>query len=229
MYFAAIFCLRCGIVVSLKFVQKEVLKVAHTLRALDFDEIANRMLELGMMESPAYLHATMVGKIAAGQRFTDEQWLDELDALLEPEEVFSSEDEVFFNFIHAHILSSIKDQEFGFYPLLPSDDEALEQRLQSLSQWCENFMVGFALVGKEIEELPDIVNEALHHLAAISQVDSQEESFDDSAEEDFAQLVEYVRLAAMNIYYEYAEPETTDTKQSETMSAQSLFQQRQLH
>lgn len=203
--------------------------MAQALRALDFDEIANRMLELGVQESPAYFHAIMTGKIAAGQRFTDEQWLDAIDELLEPEEVFSRDDETFFNFIHAHILSSLKDQEFGFYPLLPSDDEDLELRLQSLSQWCENFMAGFALVEKAIEELPDLVNEALHHLAAISQVDSQEENLDDSAEEDFIQLVEYVRLAAMNIYYEYAAPEAAEAKQTETVSAQSLFQQRQLH
>lgn len=203
--------------------------MTQALRALDFDEIANRMLELGVNESPSYLHATMAGKIAAGKRFTDEQWLDEVDELLEPEEVFSSDDETFFNFIHAHILSSLKDQEFGFYPLLPSDDEDLELRLESLSQWCENFMVGFALVEKAMNDLPDLVNETLHNLAAISQVDSQEENFDESAEDDFIQLVEYVRLAAMNIYYEYAEPETAEAKQTEAVSAQSLFQQRQLH
>lgn len=203
--------------------------MAEVLRALDFDEIANRMILLGVQESPAYLHATLAGKIAAGQRFNDEQWLDAVDELLEPEEVFSQEDELFFHCIHAHILASLKDQEFGFYPLLPSDDEALEQRLQSLSLWCENFLVGFALVEKAIAELPDLVNEALHHLAAISQVDSQDESLDESAEEDFAQLVEYVRLAAMTIYHEYAEPDLKEQVAPTASSAQNLFQQRQIH
>lgn len=204
-------------------------KVADILRALDFDEIASRMISLGVQESPAYLHAALAGKIAAGQRYNDEQWLDAIDELLEPEEVFNQDDELFFHCIHAHILASLKDQEFGFYPLLPSDDEELALRLQSLSLWCENFLVGFALVEKAIAELPDLVNEALHHLAAISQVDSQDASLDETAEEDFSQLVEYVRLAAMTIYHEYAEPSTTEQPAPVVSSAQSLFQQRQVH
>lgn len=202
--------------------------MAQTLRALDFDDIADRLLALGIHDSPAHLHGLLVGKIAAGKRFTDEQWLDEIDAQFEPEQNFSSEDELAFHCVHAHVLATLKDQEFGFYPLLPSDDNELELRLASLSQWCENFMLGFALVEKEITELPEIVNEALHHLAAISQVDEQD-AFDESAEEDFIQLVEYVRMAAINIYYEYAEPEAAEEKPPATMSAQSLFQQRQIH
>ena len=56
------------------------------------------------------------------------------------------------------------------------------------------------------------------------------------SEEDYVQIVEYVRLAAMNIFVEYAVDEverdlTTSSENApdEYLSAQSLFKTRKLH
>ena len=207
--------------------------MAEKILALDFDEICDLFVSLGAHTPPSEVHGLLAGQLSAGKRMTDQQWLDEAQTSLDTDNAFSPANEEALVCIYANTLASLGDDSYSFYPLLPHDSESLDERLSSLSLWCQGFMAGFALVEKSIAELSDIVNDALHDLAAISQVgiENDEEDFDASADDDYMQLVEYVRLAAMNIFAEYAVaiPEVPAEKAAEGMSVQSLFRNRQIH
>ena len=80
------------------------------------------------------------------------------------------------------------------------------------------------------------MNDALSDLAAISQIGlNEDEELDATADEDFANIIEYIRLAVMNIFLEYADKAATKVSDAETedgkpmLTAQSLFAKRQLH
>ena len=97
--------------------------------------------------------------------------------------------------------------------------------------------IGFALVEKAVAKLPELVNDALNDLAAISQIgENEDEDLDNSAESDFFHIVEYVRLAAMNIFMEYAvvvdapqEKLKTKPADGEYLATEKLFKGRQIH
>ena len=113
-------------------------------------------------------------------------------------------------------------------------DSEVEIRLTCLSQWCQGFLAGFALVEKQVADLSEMINDALNDLAAISQVGmNDDDDWNDSAEEDYFQIVEYVRLAAMNVFVEYAvdksENESSVVASDAYLDSQSLFNARKLH
>lgn len=207
--------------------------MAEPIRALDFDEISDLFVSLGAHTSPSEMHGLLAGQLSAGKRMTDKQWIDEAQSLLDNDNAISPADEEALVCIYANTLAALADDSYGFYPLLPQDSESLDDRLSSLALWCQGFMAGFALVEKSIAELSDIVNDALHDMAAISQVglENDDDDFDAEADDDYMQLVEYVRLASMNIFAEYAQsvPEPSSEKAAEGMSVQSLFRNRQIH
>ncbi len=206
------------------------------IRRLEFDEVSNLFVSLGAHNSPAEMHGLLVGQLAAGKRMSYDDWLVVAREFIDTDSTFSKDEEEQLQFVYMATLTALADEELGFYPLLPGDDIELELRLNSLGHWCQGFLAGFALVEKQVEALSDIVNDALNDLAAISQVGINEsDDWDESADDDLFQIVEYVRLAAMNIFIEYAvdEAETaeasTDNSLDQYLSAQSLFKTRQLH
>lgn len=206
----------------------------NTVRRLDFDEMCDLFVALGAHNSPAEMHGLLSGQLAAGQRMNQAQWLKEAREFIDSDQVFSPQEEEQLQYVYMATLAALADENLGFYPLLPSDDTDIEERLTSLGLWSQGFLAGFALVEKAIAELPEAVNDALNDLAAIAQVGlNEDDEWDESADEDYMQIIEYVRLAAMNIFLEYARKEAdkdaAEPAGGEYLSAQSLFNTRKVH
>jgi uncharacterized protein YgfB (UPF0149 family) len=90
--------------------------------------------------------------------------------------------------------------------LLPDDEFDLDQRIASLGQWCQGFLTGFAMAGKQqvdgAKTYSEELTEAISDIAAIAQV-SADEGDDEEGEQDYFAVCEYVRVAAMTIYVEF--------------------------
>lgn len=209
--------------------------MASTIRRLEFDEVCDLFTSLGAHNSPSEMHGLLSGQLAAGRRLGAGEWLQEAHEFIDTDSSLSRDEEERLQFVYMATLTALADDELGFYPLLPDEDHEMELRLGCLGLWCQGFLAGFALVEKEISNLPEIVNDALHDLAAIAQVGINEsEEWNEAAEADFFQIVEYVRLAAMNIFMEYAVEEAERNLQAMEepqgyLTAQSLFKTRKLH
>ena len=86
--------------------------------------------------------------------------------------------------------------------MLPDDDELFEIRLMSVGKWAAGFLTGFtqavAAADAGGEPVDPNTAEALKDFAAIAQIDSSEEESDDG-DRELEELVEYLRIAALNI------------------------------
>lgn len=101
----------------------------------------------------------------------------------------------------AHVGQALGDDELGFYPLLPDDQAPLAVRLRELGCWCRGFLssLGQAAIPGLLESAE--VQEALADVAAIADVSCDVEE-DVSAEQDYAEVVEHVRLVVLTIHAE---------------------------
>ena len=82
-------------------------------------------------------------------------------------------------------------------------------RTVALGQWCQGFLAGFALKLGVTGQTPSAeTQEVLSDLVAIARIGEPDGSDDDEA--DFMELVEYLRMAAMNLFLEARDPHKTD-------------------
>jgi len=107
--------------------------------------------------------------------------------------------------------TALDDRRSGFSPLLPGDDEPAVRRAEALAHWCEGFLHGL-VAGEEAqtgdlrerlaaEPIADIIVDMLQMTRAVTNGDG-----DDATEEEaYAEIVEYLRVAAQLIYEELAE------------------------
>ncbi|MEL0162670.1 MAG: UPF0149 family protein [Halieaceae bacterium] len=184
-----------------------------------WEEAADALFHAGHTLNPSTLHGAMVGLLGAGFSPHSEQHFSATIAALEKALAveFTGELVDFISRLSLSTLSAIVDADYTFQPLLPPDDEAMEDRLTSISEWTAGFLSGFTqgITIREAasEPIPTLTAEALRDMAAIAQVDTEEASSED-AERQLEDIIEYIRFAAINVV---SDAQTTQEATSEDL------------
>lgn len=164
---------------------------------LSFDDIADLAVELGSSVSPSELHGLMVGQLATGKRFSDQQWLKEAANLLDVEVPEDQVQQRELTQLYQQTLAQLEHEDMDFALLLPEEDVEFNQILHMISEWCAGFLAGYAIAGsRDVDEDTD---EVLQDFAAISQV-GEEDEIDETAQQALYEVAEYVRVAALSLF-----------------------------
>lgn len=206
----------------------------------DFDDLATIFWRLGSMFSPSQLQGQLMGQLAVGAELTEADWLDQAWQLIDGVEPGAEEDNQQLRDLLSNTQAVFAEGSLDGELLLPDDDVELSQRVECLGFWCQGFLAGFALAGKQKQAdkgqqaYSNEVSEALSDMAAIAQIGLTDDDAGEQSESDFFDVLEYVRLAAMNIYFECLPKEEqpaveADKKEKDIKSPQGLFGKNQLH
>lgn len=190
--------------------------------AITFDDLATLLAPLGTLNSPSELHGLLCGKLAGGANLTETTWLLDavafLDFLNAPDEGVRDALTRVFN----HTLGGLQGQD-GVTLMLPDDDTSLEDRARCLSEWCHGFLTGFGSVElAKPRQLDDDDREMLQDIAGIVQIEIDEDQLAPSAEADFMEVVEYVRMAVASLYFEFAPKQDSAAPIVESENNQTL-------
>ncbi len=195
--------------------------------APDFDQLNDLLQRLGALQTAAELHGFLTGQLAGGKRFSRGEWLraaaEQGDVSQNPDEV---EGDVLFA-TYQHTVSELTRSDMGFQMLLPEDDDPLADRVDGLGQWCQGFLLGLGLSGVDTEttELAD----TLRDLAAIAQIGSDDSTGEDS-ENDFFAISEYVRMSAVDIFWQFNRAaDSDDDAETAVASPAQLFKRDTFH
>lgn len=212
----------------------------------DFDDLATIFWQLGSMFSPSQLHGYLLGQLALGATLAEDEWLKQAWLLIDGVEQAREEDNEVLLRMLALNETLFTEGRLDGQLMIPDEDIELAQRVECLSFWCQGFLMGFTIAGKQKQaeqgpqQYSQEVTEALSDIAAIAQMALTDDQEEEQSEADFFDVVDYVRLAVMNIYFECLpkhesskltpEPGQTDTSESQAMSTTAnLFTKKQLH
>jgi yecA family protein len=198
--------------------------------APDFDELSDLLKHFGALLGAAELHGLLVGQLATGKRLSRGEWLR---AVNEHADLGQSPDEVAGDRLHdfyRQTLAALQSGELDFQLLLPEDDDSLCDRVEHLGHWCQGFLTGFGLAGSSLK-IDEELAEGLKDMAAIAQVGADEDEAEmESSENDFFSICEYVRLLAVEIFWNHnADAVSRDKSGSSAASPADLFKRNKLH
>ena len=170
----------------------------------EWDEIADQLFNAGQTLNPSELHGVLVGLMGAGFSPDDKHHLEQTLASVEKAVGVQLQGELvdIVSRLNLATLSAIVDTDYAFRILLPEDDDPIEQRLRSFSNWVTGFISGFT-EGMTVQKAVSLaiereVADVLKDFAAIAQVDTDQVETEE-AERQLEELVDYVRLAAVSI------------------------------
>lgn len=171
---------------------------------ITYEQLSDLLHPLGILINPAELQGLLCGKFCGGANPDETDWLleavEELDFTQAPDEnVRAALGQVFRD-----TRAQLTRDGFALQPLLPGDETEITRRVRCLGQWCQGFLVGFGSAGHAGDSnLSEEAREALEDMASIAQVDLDEEESARAAENDYVEVLEYVRMAAVSLFMEY--------------------------
>ena len=170
--------------------------------SVSFDDLANALLEQGELLSPAELHGCLCGLLGGGSPPAADSVRAGIEATLKIPLHGGIADRV--GDLLGEVLNCLSSGELNFEPLLPDDSLELDARVSSLASWWRGFLAGFAQARVQEQTRAEAVApdsaEALRDFAAIAQAESDRE--DEDSEGEYFELVEYLRVAVMNVLYD---------------------------
>lgn len=175
-----------------------------------FDQLADRLVELGGGSHPSELHGLLSGLLAGGLRPGVEAWQRQVASLL-GDELLDEVSSQLLAYVYGVTLLQLERGDFSFQLMLPDDDESMEQRAESLGTWCHGFLSGFgeAIADKKLSK---DIQDALYELSEIAQIQESDEN--DEAERFFIEVSEHVRMALMGVFTEM-NPRNANNNQSD--------------
>ncbi len=170
-----------------------------------YQQMVEQFDTAGVLVSPAELHGHLCGRHVVGHHLQGSFGLgmisDYVDVPAGELEPLSDELETF---IERWVL--VMDEElFDFRLFLPQDGVALSDRLEELAAWCEGFLNGLgSTAGDDEAKLMQAEEETLADLVEISRLETEVEETDEN-EALYAEISEFVRLAAFNLFDQFRE------------------------
>ena len=177
-----------------------------TFDVVAFDELADRLVEMGGGSHPSELHGILCGTFAAGSQPGVETWFWQVSGLLDNEELDSRFQDLLTK-MYQGTLQQLDQSDFSIALLMPDDDDALEQRTEALGYWCQGFLSGFGeVIGSKT--LSEEVEGVLSDFSEIAQIQPEADNSDES-ERFFIEVSEFVRMALITVFSEVTAQEKT--------------------
>ena len=173
-------------------------------RRPDYAFLAEVLGTAGARVEPAEAHGTLCGLSLAGAT-ARERWL--ADVLGPADSQIGAEAREYLLDLAEQAAAALErgDPEFG--PLLPADEAPLAERAAALADWCGGFVYAVAVAHGSTDwtDAPAPVHEALADLVEITKAGVEADPSEPD-EQAYAELVEYVRVAAQLVFEFWCPP-----------------------
>ena len=161
------------------------------------------------------LHGVLTGLICAGYSFENNDYLAMLNDVFNNGEALPSKLRMTIKLMFGQLWQEILDDSYSFNLLLPDDDDSLLERGHALGAWVQGFNLGFGLQQNKAAKFSDDVKEVLNDFAEIANLSDEIEE-DESTEQAYFEIAEYVRISALLCFTELGTPPESKDK-SETL------------
>lgn len=163
----------------------------------EYQEVEAALAAVGTQVHAAEAHGLLCGLASAPGKADKAVWIAQVLADTQPRGEEAKHLLATLVALYERTVKSLEATELDFQLLLPADEAPLDQRARALGEWCGGFLAGVGLGGvKQDKALAGDVAEALRDLGSISQVELDAAEGEEN-EEAYAELVEFVRVAAM--------------------------------
>jgi uncharacterized protein YgfB (UPF0149 family) len=173
----------------------------------DFDEIEGALRQAGALGEAAEVHGQLCGLVCLMGRDAGSPWAAETLADSQVPDSAKADSARVLADLAMQSIRALYEGDMSLELLLPSDEQPLDARADSLGHWCQGFLHGLGAVG-ELENgrtallEQETIQEILEDFSEISRAGFAEEETEIEAEAAYAELVEYVRVSAQLIFEE---------------------------
>lgn len=165
-----------------------------------FKDFEDALATAGSLADAAEAHGSLCGALCSMSPYKMQDWVNEI---LPDGAAVSDESAAMIERVFAATATSFGEQGMEFEPLLPDDESPLNGRANALALWCTGFLYGLGTGHiSDLEALNGDVGEIVRDFTEISRATGDDAEADESNEQAYAELVEFIRVAAQVVFEE---------------------------
>ncbi len=176
---------------------------------IDHNELDAALRRCGSTWNAGQTHGLLCSRLALAGAEGASRWLAQVLADTDPENTLCTECQAMLEALCTSTWQQLSERQSDFMLLLPDDDDSAQVRTEAMGQWCEGFLHGLVSEahGDELRErlASDPLSDIIKDLLEITRASVGEEADEQATDNAFAELVEYLRVAAQLTYEELAE------------------------
>jgi uncharacterized protein YgfB (UPF0149 family) len=167
------------------------------IRFKDFEDV---LATAGSLADAAEAHGSLCGALCSMSPYKMQDWVNEI---LPDGDSLSDESSAMIERVFTATATSFGEQGMEFEPLLPDDESPLNGRANALALWCTGFLYGLGTgYVSDLGGLNGDVGEIVRDFTEISRATGDDADADESNEQAYAELVEFIRVAAQVVFEE---------------------------
>ena len=188
---------------------------------VDYDVLDSALRRCGSNWDAAQSHGLLTGRLAVAGVPAGPDWLLQILEGTDERDALQRECGRLLDSLYQSTYWQLSERLSEFSPLLPDDDSDAAVRAAALGHWCEGFLHGLVSSqhGDKVrdrlaaEPLSDIIRDMLE----ITRAEVDPDTDDEANEVAYAELVEYLRVAAQLAYEELSDLRDAAADSSDTM------------
>jgi len=169
----------------------------------DFDDLSHSLIKLDAASEAAEAQGLLCGILCAQGRVEKVSWIQQVLGEAIPQgDLLIQEVREQLESIFSETLETLYDEEYGFQMFLPDDDVSINERLHTLSEWCQGFLLGFSMRPQDsIEgELREEIDSLLEDFVEITRIDLDTDEETEEEESSYFEITEYIRMGVIFIF-----------------------------
>jgi uncharacterized protein len=165
-----------------------------------FKDFEDALAAAGSLADAAEAHGSLCGALCSMSPYKMQDWVNEI---LPDGAAVTDESAAMIERVFTATATSFGEQGMEFEPLLPDDESPLNGRANALALWCTGFLYGLGTGHiSDLEALNGDVGEIVRDFTEISRATGDDAEADESNEQAYAELVEFIRVAAQVVFEE---------------------------
>jgi len=176
---------------------------------VDHGRLDDALRRCGASWDAAQTHGLLTGRLAVAGVAAGPEWLLQVLEGTDTSNALRLECQQMLDTLYQSTFWQLSERLSEFVPLLPDDDTNSDERTTAMAHWCEGFLHGLVSAQKgdalrdrlAAEPLADIIRDVLQ----ITRAEVDDATDEETNEAAYAELVEYLRVAAQLTYEELSE------------------------
>ena len=188
---------------------------------VDHDVLDDALRRCGASWDAAQSHGLLTGRLAVAGVPAGPEWFQQVLEGTDDGDALRTECGRLLDTLYQSTYWQLSERLSEFEPLLPDDETDATVRTTAMAHWCEGFLHGLvsAQHGEAVrdrlaaEPLCDIIRDLLE----ITRAEVDADAGDEGNEVAYAELVEYLRVAAQLAYEELSDLRHSSSEAADTM------------
>lgn len=174
-----------------------------------FDDLDESLRRCGATWDAAQAHGLLTGRLAVGGAPAGPNWLLQVLDGTDENDALRRECQERLDVLYQSTFWQLSERLSEFMPLVPDDETDAAAKTEAMAHWCEGFLHGL-VSGEHAQDLKDRLAaeplaDIIRDMLQITRAEIDTESDDESNEAAYAEIIEYIRVAAQLAYEELSD------------------------